>query len=61
MMTLDELIAYHQNRGADCFAVMERATYIPLKESEALRAAAQFHTDAVRLLQTFKDVDPKRQ
>jgi hypothetical protein len=53
-MTLEELIAYHQERGADCFTVLSRATYIPLKESEAIMAAVQFHVEAVRLLQTLE-------
>jgi hypothetical protein len=55
-MALEELIAYHQDqeRGADCFTVLSRATYIPLKESEAIMAAVQFHVEAVRLLQTLE-------
>ena len=60
-MNLEMLIAYHQDRGADCLTILARATLMPLKESEALRAAARFHVEAVRLLQTFKDVDLKRQ
>jgi hypothetical protein len=53
-MALEELIAYHQDqeRGADCF--LSRATHIPLKESEAIMAAVQFHVEAVRLLQTLE-------
>jgi hypothetical protein len=51
-MTLEMLIAWHQQREGKCFAILARATHMPKAEAEALKATAQFHIEAVRLLQT---------
>ena len=61
MITLEMLIAWHQQRAGECFAILARATHIPKAEAEALKATAQFHIEAVCLLQSLKDVDLKRQ
>jgi hypothetical protein len=53
-MKLEMLITWHQHRAGECFAILSRATHIPKREREALKATAQFHTEAVRLLQTLE-------
>jgi hypothetical protein len=53
-ITLETLIEWHQQRAADCFMILARATLMPKAEMQALRATAQFHIAAVRLLQTFE-------
>ena len=50
-MTLETLIAWHQHRAGECFAILSRATHMPKGEADALQATAQFHIEAVRLLQ----------
>jgi hypothetical protein len=54
-MTLETLIAWHQQRAGDCFSVMARATYVPESEAQRLKALAQFHIEAVCLLQTVTE------
>jgi hypothetical protein len=49
-MPLEMLIAWHQQRAGDCFAILSRATHMPKIEADALKATAQFHIEAVRLL-----------
>jgi hypothetical protein len=53
-MTLEMLITWHQHRAGECFAILSRARHMPKAEAEALKATAQFHIEAVRLLETFK-------
>jgi hypothetical protein len=53
-ITLETLIAWHQQRAADCMATMARATHTPKREHEALLAMAQFHEAAVRVLQSWR-------
>jgi hypothetical protein len=53
-MTLEMLITWHQQRAAECLAIQARATIMPKNETVALTAMAQFHLEAVRLLQTFE-------
>jgi hypothetical protein len=53
-MTLEMLIAWHQQRAGECFAILARATYMPKAEADALQATAQFHIEAVRLLRTLQ-------
>jgi hypothetical protein len=60
-LTKEMLIAWHQQRAADCFDLVARVTHMPKVDADALKATAQFHIEAVRLLQTLKDVDLKRQ
>jgi hypothetical protein len=52
-MTLEMLIAWHQQRAADCFELAQRVTHMPKVDADALRATATFHIEAVRLLQTL--------
>ena len=52
-MTLEMLIQWHQQRAGECFAILARATHMPQSEADALQATAQFHIEAVRLLQTL--------
>jgi hypothetical protein len=54
------LIQWHQQRAADCFALVARVTHMPKVDADALKATAQFHIEAVRLLQTLEGGDPKR-
>src|SRR5690348_14589280 len=49
-VTLEMLIEWHQRRAGDCFAALSRATIMPKAETQALKATAQFHIAAVRLL-----------
>jgi hypothetical protein len=60
MMTLEALIAWHQQRAQDCRAIIARATHTPKREHEALLAMAQFHEAAVHLLRTLEGGDLKR-
>jgi hypothetical protein len=53
MMTLEMLITRHQQCAGECFAILARDTRMPKVEAEALKATAQFHIEAVRLLQTL--------
>jgi hypothetical protein len=53
-MTLEVLIAWHQQREGECFAILARATHMPKAETEALKATAQFHIEAVHLLQSLE-------
>jgi hypothetical protein len=48
-ITLEMLIAFHQERAADRFTTLARTTHMP-----ALTATAQFHMATVRLLQTLE-------
>jgi len=50
-VTLETLIAWHQQRAGECFAILSRATHMPKAEADALKATTQFHIEAVRLLQ----------
>jgi hypothetical protein len=43
-----------EQRAGECFAILSRATHMPKAGAEALKATAQFHIEAVRLLQTFE-------
>jgi hypothetical protein len=52
-ITLEALIAWHQQRAADCFTTSVRATLMPKSEMQALQGTAQFHIEAVRLVQTL--------
>jgi hypothetical protein len=51
-MTLEMLIQWHQQRAGDCFAILARATHMPKIEAD-VKATAQFHIEAVPLLQTL--------
>jgi hypothetical protein len=51
-MTVEMLIAWHQQREGECLALLACATHMPKVEADALQATAQFHIEAVRLLQT---------
>jgi len=53
-ITLEALIEWHQQRAANCFTTLARATLMPKSETQALKATAQFHIAAVRLLQTLQ-------
>jgi len=58
-MTLEMLIAWHQRRAADCFDLVSRVTHMPKVDADALKATAQFHIEAARLLQSLRGGDLK--
>ena len=47
-------------REGECFAILARATHMPKVEADALQATAQFHIEAVRLLQTLQGQEPRQ-
>jgi hypothetical protein len=47
------LIAWHQQGAADCFDLVNCVTHMPKGDADALKGTAQFHIEAVRLLQTL--------
>ena len=59
-MTVEMLIAWHQQREGECFAILARATHMPKAETDALQATAQFHIEAVRLLHTLQGQESRQ-
>jgi hypothetical protein len=50
-MTLEMLIAWHQQRAGEHFMTIARATHMPESKLQSLSAMAHFHT--LRPLQTL--------